>query len=50
MNVMAVSFTANILVGLLVVIVSLPGFINMVGGAFDSYAPELVRFMRLFSG
>ncbi len=50
MNVMAVSFTANILVGLIVVIVSLPGFINMVGGAFDIYGSELVRFMSLFSG
>lgn len=50
MNVMAVSFTANIVVGLFVVLVSLPGFVNMVGGALDAYAPELVRFMRLFHG
>lgn len=50
MNVLTVSFTANIVVGLLVVFVSLPGFVNMVGGAFDAYTPELIRFMRLFGG
>lgn len=50
MNVMVISFAANILVGVFVVIVSLPGFINMVGGAFDAFTPELVKFMRLFHG
>lgn len=50
MNVMTVSFAANILVGLGVAIVTLPGFVNMVGAAFDSYTPELIKFMRLFNG
>lgn len=49
-NVMAVSFAANILVGLIIVVVSLPGFVNLVSGAFDAYTPELFRFMRLFKG
>jgi len=35
---------------LIVALVSLPGFVNMVSGAFDSYTPELTRFMRLFRG
>jgi flagellar biosynthetic protein FliR len=48
MNVLAVSFAANIIVGLMVVLLSLPGFVNMVGGAFDAYTPELMRFMRMF--
>jgi flagellar biosynthetic protein FliR len=50
MNTMAVSFTVNLVVGLIVALVSLPGFVNMVSGAFDSYTPELTRFMRLFRG
>ncbi|MEW6056951.1 MAG: flagellar biosynthetic protein FliR [Bdellovibrionota bacterium] len=50
MNVLAVSFSVNILVGLLVVLVSLPGFLSLVGSTFDVYMPELFRFMRLFGG
>ncbi|MBI3544464.1 MAG: flagellar biosynthetic protein FliR [Deltaproteobacteria bacterium] len=50
MNVMAVSFTANIMIGLLVAFINLPGFMNAVNGSFDAFTPELVRFMRLFHG
>lgn len=50
MNILAVSFSVNIVVGLFVVLVSLPSFVSMVGTAFDSYTPELFRFMRLFGG
>jgi flagellar biosynthetic protein FliR len=50
MNVMAVSFTANIIIGVMIALISMPGFVNMVGGAFDAYTPELLRFMRLFRG
>ena len=50
MNILAVSFSVNIVIGLFVVLVSMPSFINMVGSAFDSYTPEIFRFMRLFGG
>jgi flagellar biosynthetic protein FliR len=50
MNVMAVSFTASIVVGLIVVLASSAGFMNVVSGAFDVYTPELFRFMRLVHG
>lgn len=50
MNVLAVSFSVNIVVGLFIALVSLPGFVNLVGAAFESYTPELLRFMRLFGG
>ena len=50
MNVMAVSFTANIMIGLFVSLVSFPGFLNMLGGAFENQASELLRFVRLFGG
>ena len=50
MNVLSVSFTTNIFFGLLIVLISLPGFVNMVSGAFEAYTPELDRFMRLFGG
>lgn len=50
MNVLAVSFSVNIVIGLFVALVSFPGFVNMVTSAFDAYTPELTRFMRLFRG
>lgn len=50
MNVLAVSFSVNIVIGLFIALVSFPGFANMVSSTFDSYTPELFRFMRLFHG
>ncbi len=47
-NILAVSFTANIVAGLFIVFVSLPSFHSLLEGTFDVYAPELLRFMKLF--
>ena len=48
MNVFAVSFGANIIVGLFVVLINLPGFTNSVSDFFESYTPELLKFIGLF--
>lgn len=50
MNVLVVSFAANIAVGLLVALIASPGFVNMVETTFDAFLPEMLRFMRLFGG
>lgn len=50
LNVFVVSFTINIIVGLLAALISAPGFTNMIASAFDAYTPELFKFMRLFHG
>lgn len=50
MNVFAVSFGANIIVGLFVVLVSLPAFTNLVTSLFDDFTPDLMKLVRLFGG
>lgn len=48
LNALTVSFAVNICVGLTVVLVTTPGFMNLVSTAFDSYMPEFNRFLALF--
>ena len=50
MNVLVITFTANLAIGVVILFVSLPGFINLVDLAFESYTPEIIRFMRLLHG
>jgi len=50
MNVFAVSFGANILIGLFVVIISFPTFTNLISSAFDGYAAHIIKFMELLHG
>lgn len=50
MNVFAVSFGANIIVGMLVILVSIPAFTNLVSNLFDSYTSELFKLVKLFHG
>ncbi len=47
MNVLVVSFAANIMIGLFVSLVSLPSYINMVEFAFETYTPEILKFMKI---
>jgi flagellar biosynthetic protein FliR len=48
-NVLTVSFAANIIVGLFIAMVSLPGFANLVETSFENYSPEILRIMKVFS-
>ncbi len=50
MNLLVLTFTANVLIGVIVVLVSLPGFLNVVENAFTAYTPEIFKFMRLLGG
>ncbi len=50
MNVFAVSFGANILVGLFVAFLTIPSFTNVISSALDSYAPMVLTFMGFFRG
>lgn len=50
MNVLVVSFAANIILGFFVLLVTLPGFTNSVQANMDQYTPELLKFMKLFGG
>ncbi|MBI2605024.1 MAG: flagellar biosynthetic protein FliR [Deltaproteobacteria bacterium] len=47
LNALILSFAANIVIGLFVMVLSLPAFVSMVNGAFDSYMPEIERFLHL---
>lgn len=50
MNVFAVSFSANIIIGLFVVLFNIPAFTNVISSSMDSYSDTILNFMRLFSG
>ncbi len=47
LNFLVVSFAANIIIGMFIVIISLPAFMSMVNTAFDTYTPEIMNFMKL---
>ncbi|HRK02588.1 MAG TPA: flagellar biosynthetic protein FliR [Oligoflexia bacterium] len=46
-NMLVISFAANILVGLMIFAVSLPGFHALVGTQFEEYSQQLRSFMTL---
>lgn len=48
LNALVISFAANIIIGMFVVIISLPAFTSMVNSAFDNYGQDLAHFMKLF--
>lgn len=48
LNALVISFAANIIVGVFVVIISMPAYTSMVNSAFEGYAAELAQFMKLF--
>jgi flagellar biosynthetic protein FliR len=47
-NALVLSFASNVLIGLLVVVVSLPAFTSMLDTMFDSYQLTLLKFIQLF--
>ncbi len=49
LNVMAISFAANIFVGLFVLIVATPGFLNMVSTQIDAYPRLLFDWMTIIA-
>lgn len=50
LNVLAISFGANICIGLAVLLLSLPHFTAQVNSTFDVYLPSLFHWMRTLGG
>ncbi|MGE4234015.1 MAG: flagellar biosynthetic protein FliR [Bacteriovoracia bacterium] len=50
MNVLVISFAANLIVGLVVLLFSFPGFLNLVQTSFDGLVPEIAKLLRLMHG
>lgn len=50
MNVFVVSFGANILIGLFILIVTMPAFTNLISSSFEQYSEQILKFMEMLHG